>query len=712
MHDQLNPPSVSEETNQQDTLLESSQSPDSFSTDVDGQETLISVSELEAFSDKNEAEEVEISDTSAEREINSDKQKSAAITSGLTYRGGSSGDSATSYSQRFFQLPIKRKQLFATGASIVSLGILIVAGGSVFNSTLQTKQIEQTETESSTILSLVEGDNAKNDLPAIATTLNAFPDGFSAILKQQGDGSFRVISAALEGQPLEPEMKKQLEKSSISLIQKAVAVSGEVATAKISLDGQSYNVGAVRMAGQGVVRVPGQNTVVLRGLSQASISNVLQRSLTLQLPLGLLLMALNVGLALLIARSLLEPITDLQQVTRKFSEGDRNARAKIFSTDEVGELASSFNLLVEDISRSEKALAEEAKKFALASQQAEAVVEEQKQQNTTLQYDLFQLLSEVEEASDGNLTVRADTTEGQVGVVADFFNSIVESMRDVVTQVKDSTTQVNSALVEDEEAMGELAEQSRKQAQKIQRMLTFVEQMAQSIQEVSVNAQQTADVVRSASSNAEAGGEAMDLTVQTIVELRETVAGTAKKVKRLGESSQQISKAVSLINQIALQTNLLAINASIEAARAGEEGRGFAVVAEEVGALAAQSAAATKEIEQIVDTIQMETSEVVNAMEVGTAQVVAGTGQVEAAKQSLGQIIEVSRQIDHLVQAISDSTASQTQTSEMVTNLMKEVAKVSANTSTASTKVASSLEGTVSVAKQLKASVDSFKVEA
>lgn len=701
MHDQLKHLSVSEETNQQDSLLESDQSTDSFSTDIDGQETLISVSEIEAFSDENAAEGVTLPEPNEKSTNISENKPSAA--KGLTYRGGSAGGSGTSYSQRFFQLPIKRKQLFATGASVASLAILIIAGGSVFNSTLQTKQSEQAATESSTIRSLIESDVAQSDLSAISATLNAFPDGFSAVLTQEGDG-FKVSSAALEGQPLLGGIKSQLEKSSVSLIQRALSASGEVATANLSLDGQSFKVGAVAM--------PGQNTVILRGLSQASISNVLQQSLTLQLPLGLFLMVLNLGLALLIARSLLEPITDLQQVTRKFSEGDRNVRAKIFSTDEVGELASSFNLLVEDIEESEQALAEEAKKLALASQQAETLAEEQKLQNTTLQYDLFQLLSEVEEASDGNLTVRADTTEGQVGVVADFFNSIVESMRDVVSQVKDSTTQVNSSLIHDEAAMGELAEQSRQQAEKIQRMLAFVEQMAQSIQEVSLNAQQTAEVVRSASSNAEAGGEAMDLTVETIVELRETVAGTAKKVKRLGESSQQISKAVSLINQIALQTNLLAINASIEAARAGEEGRGFAVVAEEVGALAAQSATATKEIEQIVDAIQMETSEVVNAMEIGTAQVVAGTGQVEAAKQSLGEIISVSRQIDELVQAISDSTASQTQTSEMVTNLMKDVAQVSENTSEASTKVASSLEDTVSIAKQLKDSVDSFKVEA
>ena len=106
----------------------------------------------------------------------------------------------------------------------------------------------------------------------------------------------------------------------------------------------------------------------------------------------------------------------------------------------------------------------------------------------------------------------------------------------------------------------------------------------------------------------------MNRTVEGISQLREKVAETAKKVKRLGESSQQISKAVSLINQIALQTKLLAINASIEAARAGEEGRGFAVVAEEVGELATQSAGATKEIEAIVENIQKETGEVVEAM--------------------------------------------------------------------------------------------------
>jgi methyl-accepting chemotaxis protein len=188
------------------------------------------------------------------------------------------------------------------------------------------------------------------------------------------------------------------------------------------------------------------------------------------------------------------------------------------------------------------------------------------------------------------------------------------------------------------------------------------------------------------------------------------VAETAKKVKRLGESSQQISKVVSLINQIALQTNLLAINAGIEAARAGEEGQGFAVVAEEVGELAARSAAATKEIEQIVENIQQETASVVEAMELGTTQVVEGTHLVEDAKQSLSQILEVSRQIDALVQSISSATVSQVETSQTITELMKDIAKVSERTSDSTRRVAGSLQQTVEIAQELQASVGTFKV--
>jgi len=341
---------------------------------------------------------------------------------------------------------------------------------------------------------------------------------------------------------------------------------------------------------------------------------------------------------------------------------------------------------------------------------AEAVSQEQRQQKEALQLQLLELLSDVEGAARGDLTVRADVTAGEIGTVADFFNAVIESLRGIVTQVKDAATQVNTSLSNNEGAIYQLSEDALKQAEETTRTLDSVEQMTRSIQEVAENARQAAAVAHTASTTAETGGLAMERSVENILSLRETVAQTAKKVKRLGESSQQISKVVSLINQIALQTNLLAINAGIEAARAGEEGQGFAVVAEEVGELAARSAAATKEIEQIVENIQQGTAEVVEAMELGTAQVVEGTHLVEDAKQSLGQIVEVSKQIDQLVQSIKNATVSGAQTSQTVTDLMKDIASVSERTSNSTKEISRSLQETVGIAQELQASVGTFNV--
>ena len=347
----------------------------------------------------------------------------------------------------------------------------------------------------------------------------------------------------------------------------------------------------------------------------------------------------------------------------------------------------------------------------IAATRARSLAEDQRQQKEELQHQLLDLLSNVEEAAQGNLTVRADVTIGDVGTVADFFNSIIESLRQIVTQVKDSALQVNQSLGHDEEAIRQLADQVLKQAADTTRTLDSVEQMTDSIEVVAQSARQAAKVTQTAALNVETGETAIDQMVQSIQGLRNMVAETAKKVKHLGESSQQISRVVSLIEKIALQTNLLAINAGIEAARAGEEGQGFAVVAEEVGNLATQATAATQEIDYIVGTIQLETAQVIEAMEESTAQVVKGTCLVGDAKQSLGQILEVSRQIDQLVQSISEATVSQTQTALTVKHLMQEITQVSESTAEGSRNVALSLQQTVEVAHKLQMAVGTFKLD-
>ncbi|MCF4967748.1 methyl-accepting chemotaxis protein [Nostoc sp. CMAA1605] len=423
-----------------------------------------------------------------------------------------------------------------------------------------------------------------------------------------------------------------------------------------------------------------------------------QRQLLWIIVIGAVITDALVGaIAAWLAKRSLEHLNTANAALTKLSGGEFDTRVEVKATDELGVLAANINQVGEHLQ-------------ILAKPRTIITHDLSSEGQAALQMQLLELLSNVEGAARGDLTVRADVTTGEIGTVADFFNSIVESLRDIVTQVKQAANQLNTAIGSNEGAIRQLAEASLIQAAEINRTLDAVDNMTHSMQAVANSAQQAAVVATHAANTAMKSGQAMDLTVQNILSLRETVGETSRKVRRLGEASQQISRVVSIINQIATQTNLLAINASIEAARAGEEGQGFAVVAEEIGELAARSASATQEIEYIVENIQRETSEVVQSIEIGTTQVVAGTQIVEEAKQSLSQILEVSQQIDSLIQSISSATVSQVETSQTVNKLMQDIAKLSKRTSDSSHLVAQSLQQTVTISHQLQETVGTFKV--
>ncbi|MEC4818761.1 MAG: methyl-accepting chemotaxis protein, partial [Scytonema sp. PMC 1069.18] len=341
-------------------------------------------------------------------------------------------------------------------------------------------------------------------------------------------------------------------------------------------------------------------------------------------------------------------------------------------------------------------------------EQLEVISQQQRQQKEALQQRLVEFTDSIEAVSEGDLTVRAKVTAGEIGIIADFFNSIIKSLQQIVIAVKKAAFEVNLAVGENSGAVQQLAFEALKQAEQITRTLEDVNQMTLSIQAVADSAYQAKAVARTAFDIARASSEAMDNTVSSILNLQQTVTETAHKVNRLGESSQEISMVVSLINNIALQTNLLSINASLEMARVGDEGRGFVVVVEEIGDLAAKSVQATTEIQKILENIQLETSDVVKAMSMGSTQVVEGANLVQNAKLSLEQILDLSRQIDQLVQSISSATVSQAQTSAAVAILVKEIAKVSERTSDSSGIVSSSLQKTLEIAQQLQKSVSVF----
>ncbi|MBW4525632.1 MAG: HAMP domain-containing protein [Phormidium tanganyikae FI6-MK23] len=344
-------------------------------------------------------------------------------------------------------------------------------------------------------------------------------------------------------------------------------------------------------------------------------------------------------------------------------------------------------------------------------QERQSALRDAEDRKSSLQQQIIQLLSEIQNVSMGDLTVRANATADDLGTVANFFNAVVESLRDLVLKVKHTSAQVGDLLNQNEGEVQHLAAQARQQAQETTRTLNSVEQMTLSMQSVADRAQQAAIAAQNATNAAKSGETVMDSTVTSIYSLRATVEDATRKVKQLGESSQQIGRVVSLINDLATQTDLLAINASIEATRAGEHGRGFGIVANEIGELASRSATATREIATSIETIQQQITEVVEAMNRGATQAVEGAHLARNAKQNLIHVVQVSGQMDSLVNSISEAMVSQAKTSRSVTDLIKDVAQVSTLTSDSSVRVSKALRQTVDVAEELQSSVGMFKVQ-
>ncbi|MEB3224622.1 MAG: GAF domain-containing protein [Synechococcus sp.] len=342
--------------------------------------------------------------------------------------------------------------------------------------------------------------------------------------------------------------------------------------------------------------------------------------------------------------------------------------------------------------------------------QAEAVSEEQRQQREQLQGQIENFLEEIEDSFEGDLTVRAGVTEGEMGTVADFFNATLENLQLLVQRVQDSSVIVSDTAKESESLIQNLSAEALRQAESVNTALGKLANMTASIQEVAANAQEAQTKVQLANKTLQSGDMAMNRTVQGIVAIQQTVEATARKVKNLADSSQKISRVLNLIRELANQTNLLALNASVEATRAGEEEQGFAV-ANEVRTLAEQSANATKEIEEIIEEIQSETNEVIKAMDIGRKRVLIGTKLVKGTRQALTDLAKVSMSINNTVEKIADSASSQVAISNELNQTMQDVANVSNQTSAQSVKVAESFTKLLGVAGELQQSVSQFKVK-
>ncbi|WP_027706672.1 methyl-accepting chemotaxis protein [Zooshikella ganghwensis] len=337
-------------------------------------------------------------------------------------------------------------------------------------------------------------------------------------------------------------------------------------------------------------------------------------------------------------------------------------------------------------------------------------LQEQAEHNEQNQAAILRLLDELADLADGDLTVSATVTEDFTGAIADSINFSIDQLRQLVATINNTAVQVASAAQETQATAMHLAEAAEHQAQEIAGASAAVNEMAVSIDQVSANASESAAVAERSVAIANKGNEVVQNTIAGMDTIREQIQDTSKRIKRLGESSQEIGDIVSLINDIADQTNILALNAAIQASMAGDAGRGFAVVADEVQRLAERASAATKQIEALVKTIQTDTNEAVISMEQTTSEVVKGARLAQDAGVALEEIEKVSKNLADLIQNISNAARQQASSAGHISNTMNVIQEITAQTSAGTNATANSIGHLAELATEMRKSVAGFKL--
>ncbi len=335
---------------------------------------------------------------------------------------------------------------------------------------------------------------------------------------------------------------------------------------------------------------------------------------------------------------------------------------------------------------------------------------ESETENKRNQEAILRLLNEMGDLADGDLTIRAKVTEDITGAIADSMNYTIDELRTLVTGVNNASTSVSAKSQQAQAVSVQLLDAAEKQSREIQDTTQQVLSVATTLASVSSNAEESSQVAMRSLAASDKGRLAVQNSISGMNDIRDQIQETSKRIKRLGESSQEIGEIVELISDITEQTNVLALNAAIQAASAGEAGRGFSVVAEEVQRLAERSGEATKQIGAIVKTIQADTQDAVAAMEKSTTGVVEGAKLSDAAGQALSEIDTVTKNLANLIQRISTDTQAQAASANKVARNMQDILEINRQTTSGTQQTASSIKELADVASDLKASVSGFKL--
>jgi methyl-accepting chemotaxis protein len=368
--------------------------------------------------------------------------------------------------------------------------------------------------------------------------------------------------------------------------------------------------------------------------------------------------------------------------------GNYQARSEEYYADELGKMAGSLNNMLD---------------------QTVSLIQS-REEKEQIQRSIMKLLDEVSGVAQGDLRKEAEVTADVTGAIADSFNYMIVELRGLIRSVQDTSLAVGARAIEMETRAESLAEGSAMQSSQIAEASRTIEQINDSIRQVAAAASTAAEVAGAALEHARGGALSVRQTINGMDSIRGQVQETAKRVKRLGESSQEIGEITQLIGDIADRTSILALNASIQAAAAGDAGRGFAVVAEEVERLAERATQSTKRIAALIRSVQADTNEAIVAMEKTTREVVGGSQLANDAGAKLGEIESVSQRISALVNEILEASRQQARNSDAVTRKVAGVADFTADTASNARDVENSVVQLAALSRQLTESMGRFKL--
>jgi twitching motility protein PilJ len=390
-------------------------------------------------------------------------------------------------------------------------------------------------------------------------------------------------------------------------------------------------------------------------------------------------------------RDVSRPLAKLQDTIDKVSAGDYEARAGLTTDDELGQLATNFDRLLDE--------------RIAAQRKAE-------DENLQLNNSVIAILESVNLLSQRDLTVRAPVTQDVLGTVSDSINALTDETAQVLQGVNRIAGQVAQASGKVQAQAALVSRTAEDERGDVSRMVDSLTDATQTMNQISALAEQSNLSAEQATQATDSALETVNGTVKGMESIRETIAETEKRIKRLGERSQEISGIVNLINTISERTHVLALNASMQAAVAGEAGRGFAVVAEEVQRLAESSRNATQQIATLVNNIQLETNETISTVNRTIGQVVQGSEQAQRAGEQMRRTQEITNQLVAQVRRIADASDLQKTMSAALLGSVQKIGESTARTAQQIDAQNVDTETLLQSARRLVESVNVFKLPA